>query len=117
MSLNARFAMTRSQTPILGPQGAVQKDWYILFYNIYLAVTEGLPQSEQAIEVTASPMTYQAVIRGQVHISGGTVSAVEYSRDGTTFYAVATSGFVQMDARDYLRVTYTVAPALNFFPM
>ncbi|HEX2243745.1 MAG TPA: hypothetical protein VHK27_10920, partial [Gammaproteobacteria bacterium] len=66
----------------------------------------------------ASPFVYQAVIRGQAHIGGGTVSAVEFSRNGSTWYpAGITQGFVQMDARDSLRVTYTVAPSITFVPM
>lgn len=118
MSLLARFAMVRSQTPIVGPAGAAQKDWYIFFYNLYLAVTEGLPQAATAITVTPSPMTYAAVIRGQAHVSGGTVSVIEFSRNGTDWYDTGiTVGFVQMDRGDQLRVTYSVAPNMTFFPM
>jgi hypothetical protein len=118
MSLLARFAMTRNQTPIVGPLGAAQKDWYIFFYNLYLAVTEGLPQPETNITATDSPMTYTAVIRGQVHVSGGTVSVIEFSRDGTNWYDTGiTAGFVQMDRGDRLRVTYSMAPTISYFPM
>ena len=118
MSLLARFAMTRSQTPIVGVGGLTHKDWYVFFYNLYLAVTEGMPQAPEAITVEASPYTYTAVIRGQAHIAGGTVSAVEFSRDGATWYnAGVTAGFVQMDKGDRLRITYTVLPTVNFIPM
>jgi hypothetical protein len=118
MSLLARFAMVRNQTPLLGPNGAAQKDWYIFFYNLYLAVTEGLPQAATALTVTTSPMTYAAVIRGQVHIEGGTVSVIEFSRNGTDWYDTGiTAGFVQMDKGDRLRVTYSVAPTITYFPM
>lgn len=118
MALNAPFAMTRSQSPVVMQGGLLAKDWYVLLYNIYNAVTQGLPQPEVALTVGASPFSYQAVIRGQVFINGGTVSAIEYSRDGTTFYNTGlTAGVVQMDARDVVRVTYTVAPTIVFFPM
>lgn len=114
-----RFSMARNQTPIQGPQGLVQKDWYIFLYNLYLSVTEGMPQQPEALPLGASPFVYQAVIRGQAHIAGGTVSAVEFSRDrGTTWFNAGISeGFVQMDAQDQLRITYAVAPALTYFPM
>jgi len=118
MSLRARFAMTRNQTPIVAQGAIAQKDWYIFFYNLYLAVTEGSPQPEEVIPLTASPMTYTAVIRGQAHIGGGTVSVIEFSRDGTNWYDTGmTEGFVQMDRGDQLRVTYSVAPTINYFPM
>ena len=117
MALNAKFQMVLAQSPML--TGAIAaKGWFVFFYNLYLAATEGLPQPEEAITVTASPFTYQAVIRGQLHVSGGTVSSVEFSRDGTTWYnAGITAGFVEMDARDQVRVTYSVLPTVVFFPM
>lgn len=117
MSLRARFAMTLSQTPLV-ENGLSQQDWYIFFYNLYLAVTEGMPQAEEAVTIAASPMTYTAIIRGQAHIGGGTVSVIEFSRNGTDWYDTGvTTGFVQMDRNDLLRVTYAVAPNINYFPM
>jgi len=118
MSLLARFAMTRNETPIVAQGALAQKDWYIFFYNLYLGVTEGLPQTEVTIPLIASPMTYTAVIRGQAHIGGGTVSVIEFSRDGTNWYDTGvTTGLVQMDKGDRLRVTYSVAPTFTYFPM
>lgn len=118
MTLRARFAMVRNQTPIVGPGGLSQKDWYLFFTNLWTAVTDGLPQAEEAVSISASPMTYTAVIRGQVHVSGGTVSVIQFSRDGTNWYDTGiTSGFVQMDRNDLLRVTYSVAPTIIYFPM
>lgn len=118
MGLLARFAMTRNQTPIVATEGLAQKDWYIFFYNLYLAVTEGMPQAQEVIPIGASPFVYISVIKGQMHIAGGTVSLVEFSRDGTNWFGAGiTAGFVTMDARDQLRITYTVAPTLNYFPM
>lgn len=122
MSLLARFAMVRNQTPPterVGDRVLVQKDWFLFFTNLYTAVTDGMPQAPEAATVGASPFTYTAVIRGQAHIAGGTVSLIEFSRDGgTTWYnAGVTSGFIQMDARDRIRITHTVTPTLTYFPM
>jgi hypothetical protein len=118
MTLRASFQMVRSQSPLIAPQGMSAKDWYVFFYNLYNASVHGLPQPEEVVTLGASPFAYQAVIRGQIHVAGGTVSAIALSRDGTTYYSTGqTSGFVQMDARDYVRVTYSVAPVLTFFPM
>jgi hypothetical protein len=118
MTLRARFAMVRNQTPIIGAGTLTQKDWYLFFTNLWTAVTEGMPQTEEAVPIEASPMTYTAVIRGQAHIGGGTISVIEFSRDGTNWYDTGmTAGFVQMDKGDLLRVTYAVAPTINYFPM
>lgn len=118
MALRAFFQMVRSQSPLMGQQGMAAKDWYVFFYNLYNAVTQGLPQPVETLTLGASPFTYQAVIRGQLNVAGGTVSAISLSRDGTTFFTAGiTSGFVQMDAGDFARVTYSVAPVLTYFPM
>lgn len=119
MSLLARFSMARNQQPIVMAGGLAQTDWFRFFTNLYLAATEGMPQEATAITVTASPFVLISVIRGQAHVAGGTVSAIEFSRDNgaTWFNAGVTSGFVQMDARDQLRVTYTVLPTITYFPM
>lgn len=117
MSLNASFPMPRSQTPVIAG-GLMDKDWFRFLVSVYNAVTQGLPQPEVLIAVGASPFIYPAVIRGQIHIGGGTVSAIEFSRNGTTWYDTGlVKGFVEMDARDQLRITYSVAPTLTFFPM
>lgn len=118
MALNAKFQMVTPQSPLVEQGGLSAKNWYRWLTLVYQAVTEGLPQPEEAITLTASPFTYQAVLRGQLLISGGTVSAVEFSRDGTTWYNVGiTAGFVQVDARDYVRITYSVLPTVVFVPM
>lgn len=121
MTLRARFAMVRNQTPpidSIGDRRIAQKDWYLFFTNLYTAVTDGLPQTEEAVDIGASPATYTAIIRGQAHIAGGNVSLVEFSRDGTTWYDTGlVAGFVDMDKADLLRITYTVIPTVTFFPM
>lgn len=118
MALRARFNMVQAKFPMLGQGGIAAKDWYVFFYNLYNAVTEGLPQEGVALDLTSSPFPYQAVIRGQAHIGGGTVSLVEFSRNGRDWYDTGiTAGFVEMDARDLLRVTYSAPPVITYFPM
>ena len=118
MALRAFFQMVRSQAPVLGEGRIAAKDWYVFFYNLYNAVTQGLPQPVETLTLGASPFDYTAVIRGQLNVAGGTVSAISLSRDGTTFFTAGlTAGFVQMNTGDVARVTYTVAPTLTYFPM
>lgn len=95
-----------------------QKDWFLFFTNLYTAVTDGIPQTEEEQVLPASPGVIVAVIRGQAHIGGGNVSLVEFSRNGTDWYDTGlVEGFVEMDRGDSIRITYTVAPIVTFFPM
>lgn len=71
--------------------------------------------SRLAITPTASPAdiinTGFAPIR--LLVSGGTVSAITYSRDGTTFDATGlTAGAFDVAPGDRIRITYTVAPTV-----
>ena len=66
--------------------------------------------------VTASPFTYQNTSTGPQNamVSGGTVTVLEYSRDGTVFYPVGLlGGIVSLNPNDKVRVTYAVAPAVT----
>jgi len=121
MTLRASFAMVRNQTPPvdrIGERVIAQKDWYLFFTNLFKAATDGLPQPEEEVTIGTSPAVYVAVIRGQAHIGGGNVSSVEFSRDGSNWYDTGiVEGFVEMDRADSLRITYTVAPTVTFFPM
>lgn len=68
--------------------------------------------------VGASPFSYVSPRRQLAVVSGGTVSTVELSRDGSTFFNVGlTSGAFVLGTGDTLRLTYTVAPtAFVTFP-
>lgn len=71
------------------------------------------------ISVTASPFTYQntTAYDGDVIISGGTVSNIEFTRDNTTFYTTGLlTGVLQLSPNDRVRVTYTVAPTMTLVP-
>lgn len=72
-----------------------------------------------SITVTASPFTYtnQTGVTADVIVSGGTVSQIEFSRDGTTFFGVGvTNGMFMLSPYDWLRVTYTAAPTMTLVP-
>lgn len=71
------------------------------------------------LAIGASPYTYQNVsyLREDVITQGGTVSTIEFSRDGATWYNVGfTSGVVPLEMGDSMRVTYTVAPNITRVP-
>lgn len=77
------------------------------------------PQSAQSVTVGASPFTWQAPnYRGVLFISGGTVSAVTYSQDNTTFYGTGmTNGPLPMAGMDFVKITYTDSPTLTYIPL
>lgn len=90
------------------------KDWFFFWSNLFKGLSPG---NESAITVGASPYTYNAIVKGSVIVSGGTVSAIAFSRDGTTFYTTGqTAGMFTLNAQDRLRVTYTVLPTMTFVP-
>ena len=71
------------------------------------------------VVVGASPFTIQNTTGNPVDIivTGGTVSAIAFSRDNVTFYGVgSTAGVFWLSPYDYLRVTYTVAPTITLVP-
>ena len=75
----------------------------------------------QPITITpgASPYTYQNTntYPADVIVSGGTVSAVAFSRDNVTFYTVGQiNGVFALSPYDFLRVTYTLVPTMILVP-
>ena len=98
----------------LAKQGITSKDWYFFWANLFTGLSPG---NETPLTVGASPFTYIAEVKGSVIVNGGTVSAIAFSRDGVTFYTTGqTAGMFMLNARDSLRVTYTVLPTLTFVP-
>lgn len=83
------------------------------------AVTLGGPRAVVAVTPGASPWVYQSPFAGDVRllVSGGTVSALAFSRDGVTYYSLGiTSGQITLSQNDFLRVTYTVVPTMIAVP-
>ncbi len=71
------------------------------------------------ITVPASLTPYQntTAFDADVIISGGTISNIEFSRDGTTWYSTGLlTGVLQLSPNDRVRVTYTVAPTMTLVP-
>ncbi len=104
-------------TPLTNDAGGklvTGKDWYFFWAGLFT----GLPPAQVApITVGSSPFTYSPAIKGSVIVQGGTVSLIQFSRDGITNYTIGqTSGMFTLNANDRLIVTYTVLPILTFVP-
>jgi hypothetical protein len=90
------------------------RDWYFFWAGL----ARGLPpENESPVTLGASPAIYSATRKGSLIVSGGTVSFIEFTRNGTNYYNTgATSGMFTVNASDVLRITYTVAPTVTFVP-
>ena len=88
--------------------------WYRFFAGLF----QGLPPENVTVPaVGASPYTYSAVRKGSLIVEGGTVSSIEFSRDGTDYYDVGTTaGMFMLNASDILRITYSGLPNVTFVP-
>lgn len=88
------------------------------WYRFWAGLFTGLPPAnEVSVTLDASPAIYSAVRKGSLIVSGGTVSMIEFSRNGTDYYDVGvTAGMLPINASDVLRVTYAVMPTVTFVP-
>ena len=102
-----QFNILYSNTEVLSPA----------LYN----VTPAVISARSTVGPGASPWTYQnTAARPQlIIVTGGTVSAIAYSRDNITFDTVGTAIGGQFDVApgDYLKITYTVAPTFAVYPI
>lgn len=95
-------------------QGVTSRDWYFFWSGLYHRLA---PELETPITPGVSPYVYSAPRGGFVMVTNGTVSDIEWSRDGVTFYSTGqTSGQFAVSAADQLRITYAVAPDVLFVP-
>jgi hypothetical protein len=98
----------------LAEKGYTSKDWYFFWAGLFKGLAPG---NVEPVVVGPSPFIYTALKRGSMIVNGGTVSLIEFSRDGVTFFDVgATAGMFALNASDQLRVTYTVPPTMTFVP-
>lgn len=93
---------------------STSKDWYFFWNGLYTGLSPALPIS---ITVGTSPFTYSPQVKGTVIVQGGTVSSVQFSRDGITFYDFGTvAGPFPLNAADRIVITYSIAPTMTFIP-
>lgn len=73
-------------------------------------------QPVASITVGASPFTYTAPHAGTVAVTGGTVSAIAFIRQGATVATGMTVGLIPVSRGDQVKVTFTAAPTMTFVP-
>lgn len=66
----------------------------------------------------ASPFTYRAQFRQALHITGGTVSVIQYARGPLNLaLGLLTGGqLIELNTGDTVRITYLTAPSLTVIP-
>lgn len=90
---------------------AIRVEWAQWLQNV-MDVANGSGNTPRALTGT-SPRTYTNTTKSDsmLLVSGGTVSSIGYSRDGTTYYSTGvTSGQIIVMPGDTVKVTYTTAP-------
>jgi hypothetical protein len=75
-----------------------------------------LAQPVSSVFPSGSPFTYKASFSGAVAVSGGTVSNIAISRQGTSVATGVTAGVFPLSRYDSLIVTYSSAPTMVFLP-
>ena len=98
--------------PDRNSSGNTNSIWYRFFQGSFQGIAPG---PESAVALPASPALYTAPSKGFVIVSGGTVSAIQFTRIGTYLLPV-TSGVLPVSKGDMLTITYTVLPTVVFVP-
>lgn len=70
----------------------------------------------EAVTPGASPYTFTAGRDGQLIVRAGTVSQIDYVRNGVSSQIGVTAGLFPLLVGDGIRITYTVAPTVTFIP-
>jgi len=76
------------------------------------------PRTTVALGSSPCSLQNSCATRVAVHVSAGTVSAIELSKDGATFDSVGLLGGTSfLNPSDICRITFIVAPTVVFWPL
>jgi hypothetical protein len=98
-----------------GPGGEplFTRTWYLFMQQVFQRVANS-GAAAAAVTVGASPFTYTATSDGNLIVTGGAVSLIEYGRGGIFTDIGLTSGIVPLFNGDSVRVTHAGAPTMTF---
>lgn len=100
-----------SQQPIADPSTGMVTTFWQRFFNALVSA----PGPIVSVTVDPSPFMYTAGAPGTLVISGGTISAVDLSRN-TASISLGTSRSISMANGDGVTITYSVMPTVSFIP-
>lgn len=84
-------------------------------WDSYLQQFTQAPPSVMAVTAGASPFSYTVKEPGCVAVSGGTVSAITFTR-GNVSIDVTGQKLIPVCIQDIITVTYSVLPTIRFIP-
>jgi len=114
--------MLSQRQPALNSDGTFASVWF-QFLSAVNSALGGLPAAggtvaapnEIVLAPTASPFTYDVPANGMLLVSGGVVTSISLTRQGTYILGIE-NGVVPVAAKDVVAITYTSAPTVVFFP-
>lgn len=68
----------------------------------------------QTVAIGASPSSYMVPSSGKIVVQGGTVSLIEIGRRGTFVVTGLITAVLPVSRGDVVRITYIVAPTVNY---
>lgn len=83
---------------------------------LFQALPDRAMTAAESVTPGASPATVTANRDGQLIVRGGTVSQIDYVRNGVASQIGVTAGLFPLLVGDGIRITYTVAPTVVFIP-
>jgi hypothetical protein len=108
----------RVNTPLVNPDtGILTTTWLAFLQSLWMEVKGGSGLIAEQV-LSTSPWTFTSPQQGTLMLSGGTITDVQLSRDGTNFFPVGQlAGPVTIGAGDLVLVAYTVLPRAVFVPI
>lgn len=108
------FSAIPNYRQAINEKGTMARVWYQFMTDIW----HGKPSGDVSpLTTVSSPLRYQATTRGFMIVQGGTVSLIQFTRDGITNYNTGqTSGLFPLSQGDSLIVFYSSAPAFTWVP-
>lgn len=89
-------------------KGKTSQSWYRFFQGVFVGTP---PAAEVPVALTGSPFAYTASQKGFMIVTGGTVSAIQFTRAQVTLTG-QTSGIFPLSQGDILTVTYSALPTM-----
>lgn len=100
--------------PFVDKDGKITSTWL----HYLLTLQKSSANAAQLNPLLGSPFTFNALRTTQLFIIGGTITSVNYSRDGINFFPTGSlDGPINLNQGDQLQIVYTVEPIVVALPM
>lgn len=115
------LASPPTDVPMLDKSSNLTFGWSRWIWDMFHQITLSPADVPSAVTVGASPFIYQNTYDPNhdltVLIQGGTVTKIEVSFDGTTYYDVGTiAGPIPLSWNHFIKITHAGAPNMTVLP-